>query len=69
VTTRVSGTVASCTWLRGCHDAAAHLVWCETRPGLVVHEAVCARHLPDARTFGYRQDEPPIPPPDGLGVA
>jgi hypothetical protein len=41
-------------------------VWQETRPGLIVHETVCERHLPNARTSGYRQDEPPIPPPDGV---
>jgi hypothetical protein len=58
-----------CTWQRSCSDPAAHLVWQETRPGLILHETVCERHLPNARTSGYRQDEPPIPPPDGVSAA
>jgi hypothetical protein len=45
---------------------ATHLVWQETRPGLIVFEAVCDRHLHDTSAFDYRQDEPPIPPPDDL---
>jgi hypothetical protein len=54
----------TCTWARPCVEPARHPVWRETRPGLIVHEHVCDAHLAGARRYGYRTDDPPIPPPD-----
>jgi hypothetical protein len=57
-----------CTWQRSCCDLSAHTVWREVWPGLIVYEAVCDRHLPEAQTAGFRQHEPPVRPPDGVGA-
>jgi hypothetical protein len=65
---RVGGAgVRGCTWVRGCGESETSAVWRETRPGLVVHENVCGEHLPRARERGYREDEPPVPPPEAAG--
>lgn len=40
-------------------------MWRETRPGLIVHEAVCDEHRGQAvNRWKYRSDKPPIPAPD-----
>jgi hypothetical protein len=52
----------ACTWVISCREPGTFAVWRRTTAGLVVHETVCQRHLPDARSWGYRQDEPPLPP-------
>jgi hypothetical protein len=36
-------------------------VWRQTRPGLIVDDIVCERHLQEARAAGYHADPPPVP--------
>lgn len=59
--------MSGCTWLRMCTNPATRAVWRETRPGLIVDERVCDKHLADALARGYRADPSPVPSPDTLG--
>lgn len=52
-----------CTWVRWCPEPGVHQVWRETRPGLIVDDVVCERHLDDASTLGYRLAAPPVAAP------
>jgi hypothetical protein len=55
----VSGLAVSlCTWIPACEEQAQHTVERQTRPGLIVDDAVCDRHLEDAERRGYRLREP-----------
>ena len=51
----------TCTWVKWCSEPGVHLVWRQTRPGLIVDDIVCERHLQEARAAGYHADPPPVP--------
>ena len=43
----------TCGWVASCTAPARHRVERQTRPGLILREAVCDDHLPIARRRGY----------------
>lgn len=43
-----------CTWIPICCEPGLHRVARETRPGLVLDDTVCDKHLVEARRHGYR---------------
>lgn len=47
-----------CTWIPTCVAEGQHTVEKETRPGLIVDDTVCDKHLEVARERGYRVREP-----------
>jgi hypothetical protein len=50
-----TATAVPCDWMPSCPDPAAHRVQRQTRPGLILDENVCQRHLTAARQQGYRR--------------
>lgn len=52
----------ACTWVTSCPEPGTVAIWRRTTAGVVVHEFVCRWHVPEALSWGYRQDEPPLPP-------
>jgi hypothetical protein len=42
-----------CGWVVSCDAPARHLVERQTRPGLILREAVCDEHVHVARRRGY----------------
>jgi hypothetical protein len=50
--------MSECTWIPACTRRATHTVERQTRPGLIVDDAVCDVHLESALSVGYRLREP-----------
>lgn len=44
---------APCGWVASCDSPARHRVERQTRPGLILREAVCDDHVDVARRRGY----------------
>jgi hypothetical protein len=47
-----------CTWIPACTEKGEHNVECESRPGLILNDTVCDKHLEVALQRGYRRREP-----------
>lgn len=46
-----------CTWIPACYKQGEYRVERQTRPGLILDDMVCDKHLEDARRHGYRVRE------------
>lgn len=69
-TTAVGTADASCGWVASCESPALHRVERQTRPGLILREAVCDEHVDVARRRGYLLRKPAAAPSaDGRGSA
>jgi hypothetical protein len=51
--------VVMCSYAQYCPNVAVAHVWEQTRPGLILEDDACPRHLRSALALGYHQGYPP----------